>query len=37
MNVGLTATSGTKPMFPETKRQNRNPENMHSVERADLD
>jgi hypothetical protein len=37
MNVGLAATRGTKPTFPETKRQNKNPENMQSVERADLD
>jgi hypothetical protein len=37
MNVGLAATRGTKPTFPETQRQNRYPENIESVERADFD
>jgi hypothetical protein len=35
MNVVLAATRGTKATFPETKRQNTNPENMQSVECAD--
>ncbi len=36
MNVRLTATNGTVPSFVESERQDRNPEQVPSVEGANL-